>query len=108
MTLTEIIEFKNYIALMSAQLGHLGDGRGYMLQCRLDGGWVDLVTVKSTVLCDYGTRWLLAHGAVRPRGLPVKLELAAPRPALLDLVRCAHDHARDRAEKQRAFLAGEQ
>lgn len=87
MTLDDITKFKNYIALMSAQLGHLSDGRSYHLQCWIHGAWVDLVTVKSTVLCDYGTRWLLEHGAVRPRGLKAKLELLTPRPALLDLFR---------------------
>ena len=65
-------EFRNYIALMTAQLGHLSDGRKYMVQVRVANQWETLATVGSTILCDYGTRWLREHGAVRPRGIPAK------------------------------------
>lgn len=65
-------EFKNYMALMTPQLAHLGDGRSYLLQHRVGERWADLLVVPSTVLCDYATRWLREHGAVRPRGIPTK------------------------------------
>ncbi len=64
--------FMDYMALMAAQLGHLGDGRRYQVKYWADGEWKLLGVVGSTVLCDYATRWLRENGAARACGTPVK------------------------------------
>lgn len=57
---------------MAAQLGHLSDGRQYMIQRHDGDGWRDLAPASGTPLCDNLTTWLLTNGAGRIRAIPNK------------------------------------